>query len=114
MEYRGVPQGRKLEDLEVKSLRSKFKTLDPADPEINLSYTTITTKTKGVALVVSNDYAASHLDSTDYGIDYRGLSLEFCSGKICSGGTKFSLKILVPGTKFSENFVPSLKKLFHN
>ena len=42
------------------------------------------------------------------------VSLEFCSGKICSGGTKFSLKILVPGTKFSENFVPSLKKLFHN
>ena len=39
----------------------------------------------------------------------KELSLEFCFGKICSGGTKFSLKILVPGTNFSENFVPSLK-----
>ena len=42
-----------------------------------------------------------------------GLSLEFRSGEICSRGTKFSLKILVPRNLFSENFVP-LKKLFHS
>ena len=42
------------------------------------------------------------------------LSLEFRSGEICSGGTKFSLKILVPRNIFSENFVPPLKKLFHS
>jgi len=35
---------------------------------------------------------------------FGGLSLEFCSMV-----TKFSLKILVPGTNFSENFVPPLK-----
>ena len=34
---------------------------------MNLSYTTITTKTKGVALVMSNDYTASHLGSEDNG-----------------------------------------------
>ena len=44
----------------------------------------------------------------------RVLSLEFWSGKNCSGGTKFSVKILVPGTIFSENFVPPLKNLFHS
>ena len=37
-----------------------------------------------------------------------GVSLEFCSGKFWSGETKISLKILVPGTFFFENFVPLL------
>ena len=55
-----------------------------------------------------------HIVDLVFALSTSELSLEFCSGKICSGGTKFSLKILVPGTKFSENFVPSLKKLFHN
>ena len=38
---------------------TSFQTLDLADREMNLSYTTITTKTKGVALVMSNDYGDS-------------------------------------------------------
>ena len=47
--------------VEVKSLQPKFQTLDSADREMNLSCTTITTKTNGVALVISNDYVASEL-----------------------------------------------------
>ena len=42
----------------------------------------------------------------------KDLSLEFWSGEFCSSGTNFSMKILVHGTIFPENFVPSLKKLF--
>ena len=47
--------------VEVKSLLPKFQTLDSADREINLNCTTITTKTNGAALVISNDYVASEL-----------------------------------------------------
>ena len=41
--------------VEVKSIQPKYQTLDR---EMDLSCTTITTKTKGVALVMSNDYVA--------------------------------------------------------
>lgn len=73
MEDRGLPQRQRVENrVEVKSLQPQFQTLDPGDPEMNLSCTTITTKTKGVALVMSNDYVASRLGSEDCGIDHRG------------------------------------------
>ena len=85
MEDRGIPLGRG-----VKSLQPTFQTLNPAYPEMNLSYTTITTKTKGVALVMSNDYAASHrLGSEDNSTDYRGRP-EFPELKIHEESEKLS------------------------
>ena len=52
--------------VETKSLQPNLDpALDPTDREMNLSFTTITTKTKGVALVMSNDYVASYLGSGD-------------------------------------------------
>ena len=102
--------------LELNGVQTLDRALDCTSQDMNLSYTTITTRTNGVALIMSNDYASDYTTiNTGRGdreiLECKLPSIHENSDKLCSFFQRFNYFVYRKQNIDKQEFIKLCKRL---